>query len=458
MAPVLRNKFVKKVKRRIPWVDHIVSDEKIAGDLNIGSSGVGIQATEGSLCLLCRGSKMLCGKPRCPALLKLYSFIKATNSVETERIAGSSPPGIFVGRIGYPHVYAGPLVPPVSGDTSVFDAPERWLGKTVDDIVGFRTSLIRGKFRVNVRKPVENEKFLSRTLEIALAKEPVETEAIFWKKPSGSFLLDDEIQPMGPSAVLKSMSVGSAKTDLRLEKAYGDDDLKAEEALLGLFSDQVPVSKIQRAFSVGALGVKKQRRIVPTRWSITAVDSTISRRLIEDEVKEKKPINEYRVHEFNYLGNRFVVLLTPSNWKYEWIEAWYPGTLWNPQSQSIAMGADWEGPKGRTTYASLGGCYYAVRLAASEFLAREGRQAGVIAMREIHPDFITPLGVWINRECVREAFRQEGKKFAALNEAMAYIGSKFAIKLDEWINTSALLKDALYQERITKYFPNSSKA
>jgi len=92
-----------------------------------------------------------------------------------------------------------------------------------------------------------------------------------------------------------------------------------------------------------------------------------------------------------------------------------------------------------------------VRLAVAEFLAEEGRQAGVVAMREIHPSFITPLGVWINRESIREAFRRRPIKFNRLDEAMAYIGKRFAIGIDEWIRTSVLLKDALYQEKITKY-------
>ncbi|MEM2110560.1 MAG: Nre family DNA repair protein [Candidatus Bathyarchaeia archaeon] len=451
MKQIFRGKFLKKVKRRVPWIEHIINDEKTAGDLNIEADNVEAHAMEGSLCLICRGSKMLCGKTRCPALLKLYSFLKVKKIVDADRMAGSSPPGIFVGRMGYPHVYAGPLVPPVLGDTSLFDAPEQWVGRTVDEIVGFRTNLIRGKFRVNVKKPLENEQFLSKTLEIALAEEPVDTEVTFRNRPSGRFLFDEDIQPMGPSALLKKVEIGNAKLDSRIEKAYNDGDLKAAEALLDLYVDSVSVSKIQRAFSVGAFGLKKQRRIVPTRWSITAVDSTVSRRLIEDEVKGKQPINEYRVYEFNYLGNRFVILLTPSNWKYEWIEAWYPGTLWNPQSSNIAMGSDWEGYRGRTTYASLGGCYYAVRLAAAEFLAKERRQAGIIAMREIHPSFITPLGVWINRESVREAFRRGGKRFDTFKESLDYISSKFAIRLDEWIKTSTLLKDFLYQERITKY-------
>jgi len=449
---ILRRKILKKVQREVPWLEHIINNEKAAGDLNLTAPSLGIQVREGSLCLFCRGSKMLCGKTRCPAIVRLYSFIKVKNLIDKERILGSSPPGVFVGRIGYPYVYAGPLIPPILGDTSLFDIPEKWVGKTIDEIIGFRTSLIRGKFRVNVKRPHENELFLNRTLEIALSREPVDAEAIFKKKPSGKFLFDDEVQPMGPSAPLLKIEIENSKADHRIEKAYGDHDLKAEDAVLDLYLNSVPVSRIQRAFSVGAFGIKKQRRIVPTRWSITAVDSIISRRLVEDEVKDKPEISDYRVYKFEYLGNKFIILLTPSRWRYEWIEAWYPGTLWNPQDKGVAMGSDWEGYHGRTAYASLGGCYYAVRLAAAEFLSKEGRQAGVIAMREIHPSFIMPLGVWINRECVREAFRQGCRRFSTPNEALEYISSSFSIPINEWIKTSTLLKEELFQEKITKYF------
>lgn len=448
-----RRKILKKVKRKIPWLEHVISDEKVAGDLNPPALNLKVHAGRESLCLLCRGSRMLCGKTRCPAMARLYSLLKIKNLINDERIFGSSPPGVFVGRMGYPYVQAGPLVPPVLGDTSLFDMPEKWIGKTMDEIISFRTGLVRGKFRVNVKKPSDNEAFLNRTLEIALAKESVDTEVIFRRKPSAHFLLDDEVQPMGPSAPILKIEVENVKVDHEIEKAYGDADLKAEEAMLNLYLNGIPVSKIQRALSVGALGIKRQRRMVPTRWSITAVDSTISRRLIEDEVKDKPELSEYRVYSFSYLGNRFVILLMPSKWRYEWIEAWYPGTPWNPRGESVAMGSDWEDYWGRTSYSSLGGCYYAVRLAAAEFLSKEGRQAGVVAMREIHPNFIMPLGVWINREGVREAFKRECERFDTLEEALAYIASRFTIPLEEWVGTSVLLRDELRQERLTKYLP-----
>src|SRR2546426_7645270 len=46
-----------------------------------------------------------------------------------------------------------------------------------------------------------------------------------------------------------------------------------------------------RAFSVGAFGIETNRRFVPTRWSITAVDDTIGKQL-RDRVHAFPLINE----------------------------------------------------------------------------------------------------------------------------------------------------------------------
>ncbi|MFZ3384585.1 MAG: hypothetical protein WA144_11730, partial [Candidatus Methanoperedens sp.] len=56
-----------------------------------------------ALCILCRGSKLLCGKQRCPVLVKFYSNVKVKPLTDSLNIDGSSPPGVFIGRIGYPY-------------------------------------------------------------------------------------------------------------------------------------------------------------------------------------------------------------------------------------------------------------------------------------------------------------------------------------------------------------------
>jgi hypothetical protein len=449
----------KHVDKRSPnvWLLDILKGSNVASDIKNGEELLLAKASGSGLCVACKGSRFLCGKTRCPIIVKANYFLKSVPLMQSEDIEGASPPSVFVGRIGYPYVYAGPLVPPVQEDTSIYDMPEHWFGKTIDDIVGFRSMLIRGKHRVHVRKFEEAGKIIEKTRELALAINPVDVEMMLKKKPRGFILLDDEVQPFGPSAPIRDLRLSNARWDQQIEKAYGDTDLKAADAVLELFGKGVLVTKIQRAFSVGAFGLKPDRRLVPTRWSITAVDSILSKDLME-KVKTFPEINEYRIHESRYLDNLFEVLMIPNAWSYEAIEAWYPGTVWNPQGQNIVMFSDWESYEGRTTYAEIGGCYYAARLAVCERLMKERRQATVIVLREAHPGYIMPVGVWQVRENVRNAMRQKPFTFNTLDEALKWIASRFQIPLQKWIMRSELLKNALFQKRITDFLNQAIKS
>ncbi len=410
-----------------------------------------ITRNSNSLCVLCKGARFLCGKTRCPIMVKVNCFLKSVPLMDSENIDGNSPPSVFIGRIGYPNVYIGPLVPPVHEDTSIFDLPEQWFGKSMDEIVGFRSLLVRGKHLVNVTKIDEAGKILDQTRELALADKSVDTELNLTKKPRGSITLSDDVQPFGPSAPIRDLHVGNARYEQRIEKAYYDTDLRAKNAVINLYDRGVTVTKIQKAFSVGAFGLEKRRRLVPTRWSITAVDDTISKALME-KVKTFPEINEYRVYESIYLDNVFEILMIPAQWSYESMEAWYPGTVWNPNGTSVAIYSDWEPNSGRTTYAAIGGCYYSARLAICELLQKERRQATAIVLREARPGYIMPIGVWQVRENVRNAMRQKPYTFNTLAQSLQFLSGKFEIPLQRWIVQSELLKRALFQRRISDFF------
>jgi len=436
---------MQKIHGSDNWLKEVISAAKLANTDQIVT-----RTSPDSLCVLCKGSRFLCGKTRCPIMVKVNYFLKSV-PLMTEDIAGMSPPSVFIGRIGYPNVYAGPLVPPIHEDTTVYDLPERWFGKSMDEIVGFRSMLVRGKYRVNAQKFMDAGKILDQTRELALADASVELQLNLTKKPRNSIFLDDNVQPFGPSALIRDLHVGNARYDDKIEKAYYDTDLRAGPAVLELYSRGVMVSKIQKAFSVGAFGVEKNRRLVPTRWSITAVDDIISKSLMA-KVKSYPEINEYRVYESTYLDNIFEILMIPQRWSYESMEAWYPGTVWNPNGNSIAIYSDWEGNSGRTTYAAIGGCYYSARLATCEQLSKERRQATVIVLREARPGYIMPIGVWQVRENVRNAMRQKPYLFKSLAESLQFIGGRFEIPMQRWIMQSELLKQALFQKKISDFF------
>jgi len=407
-------------------------------------------AIASGLCIRCRGAKLLCGKDRCPILVRWDFMMRTAPMIDRTDIDGSSPPGVFVGRFGYPKVFVGPLVPPVHGDTGILDTPEEWIGHTLEDIVNFRSQLVRGMHRVHVMDVERGGRLVDRTRELALTTTPADVEAGFERKPRGRVVLDDNVQPFGPSAPLRRLEVGTLKVDRDLDRAYSDTDLLAREAVLDLFGRGLPVSKIQRAFSVGAFGLGKNRKFVPTRWSITAVDDTIGKDL-RGRVKEFPLINEIRVHEAIGFDDRFLVVMMPRPWRYELIEAWYPNTLWNPLGREVVVFGDHEGYEGRTTYASIGGCYYAARLAVAESLLHERRQAATVILRETHPGYIMPVGVWNVREHVREALRRPPRTFATMAETLAHLATRLDIPMTRYVRMSEVLKHVLYQRTFDDY-------
>ncbi|MGI0131629.1 MAG: Nre family DNA repair protein [Thermoplasmata archaeon] len=403
-----------------------------------------------TMCLRCRSAQLLCGKPVCPILVKYQAFAQTLPMVGGVDLDGSSPPGLFVGRFGYPKVSLGPLVSPMHGDTLLLDTPEDWVGRTVQEVVGFRTMLVRGTQRVNVLDAEKPIRLVEDVQTLALSTDSVELEARFARPPRGHLTLSDELPPYGPSAPIEKVTFDVRRVDQHLERLHGDTDANARIAVSELYGRGVKVSRIQRAFSAGTLGRRGRRRFVPTRWSITAVDDLVGKMNLE-KIRDLPELSEYLVYRLTALDNRWMIVFLPGGFRYESIEAWYPNTLWNPSSDQIVMVGDHEGYRGRTTYASIGGCYYAARLAASEELLRQGRQGGVLILRETHPGEILPLGVWNVREHVREALRRRPEHVGSLADLYPRIANTFAIPLDRWLTNSALLHEARTQRRLDEF-------
>ncbi len=383
----------------------------------------------------------------------LYRYVNARlqNALNSDVISGSSPPGVFVGRYGYPKVFIGPMVPSIHGDTQLLDTPELWKGKTIEQIVDYRYSLIRGCMTADIHAAVSGSRLIRDLQEIAMSTKSADSELKLARKPMGRVTFNENSQPFGPSAPMKQFTTsGNISVDSRIEKAYYDTDLKASDAVFQLYRSGILFSKLEKSFSIGVFGQKKKRKLVPTRWSITAVDSNLSLRLI-DEIKNYETLDEIRVFRYENLDNVYVGILTPEKWKFEWIEAWHSGTAWNKFGSRPAMIGDFEGFYGRKTYAKPGGCYYSTRFAVAEYLSREKRQAGAIMLREIHPGYILPVGVWNVRESIRGMLAGKYRSFDKFDDALEFACSNFIIKKNYWILNSELLKQAKEQRKITQY-------
>jgi DNA repair protein NreA len=378
-------------------------------------------------------------------------FLNA-NSVKllSESLSGATPPSVFVGRYGYPKVKLGPMVPPLHGDTTILDNPEMWLGKSIEEIVNYRLSLVRGISTVDIHNT--SGKYVESLQELAMTSESVESELTFEKIPISDIEqekdigIDTESAPFGPAAPLKTFKISSSlSADQKLEKAFYDKDLPAAEGIVTLYHDRVEVSRIQRVLSMGMLGFQKNRRLVPTRWSISATDDIISNSLIK-EIETFPAIDFFKVHKHIHLGNYYSVILIPDDiWSFEMQEAWYDN------EGNLGVGIDFENANGLSHYPSIGGAYYAARLAVAEYLFKKRHRAAALILREIRTEYAIPVGVWQIREGIRKALDGESNQFDNFHKALSFACVNLSVSKSEWITNSKMCKNMKEQTRITDF-------
>jgi len=384
------------------------------------------------LCLTCKGGRALCGHAQCPLLPK-FSIEKRLKEKVSKQFFGPSY-SVFVGRMGYPNVNVGPMV--AVEEKHGIDTPSSWLNRDYADIVELRSLLLRSKQREAVRS---RSRLVLDTQELVLASGPTDVEMKFKKEPVYRVSFSDIVQPMGPSAPLESMSITENPRISRQVDKIVSDDLKASQASYELYRTGEDVHRVSAILSSGVLGLDKNKKLVPTRWSITATDDIIFRQLAKD-VRGYTSVNEFAVFSSDRLDNHFEVLLMPGSWEFENFEAWAPGSMWTAMLKEPEIIEEYEPFGGRTAYAELeGGGYYASRLGVMEGLHAMRRQARVVVFREVREGYVIPLGVWQVRENVRNAMRQGPQKFQTLKEALDCIGKGLRLPVSEYRKRSRIL-------------------
>jgi len=384
-------------------------------------------------CVSCKG-KGLCGRPICPVLRRFEEL--ASLPPLGERIAGESPPEVFVGRQGYPTVRSGPMLPAGEVEGASHRQPESLTELDIGEIIALRSRMVRSETEIRVQDARNPGRLLQIAQQIAMSSLPVGTEVSFVRPPRGSLRFDGVLSPSGPSGILKEVDITSNPVvPRRVDRVVDDLGLRAAEASVELYRDGIPVDHISRLLSLGLLGSK--RKLVPTRWSITASDDMLGRDLT-GRLPDLPLVTDYRLYSGELLGNHFEILLIPRPYQFELIEIWLPRSVWSEGDTWI--GADREGPRGKKVYSSLAGGYYAARLSVLEGLMHLGRQASVLALREISEQYWAPLGVWVVREAARRAMAAAPERFDGLQEALARAGSRIRTPAERWRAHSTTLR------------------
>ena len=383
---------------------------------------------------------------------------------ETSTISGASPPSVFVGRYGYPKVSIGPMVPAdIHGNTSILDSPEGWVGKTLQEILNYRLSLVRGLNSIRIND-LDN-KFILTLQELTMSSKPAESELNFHKIPTfhQSLLLSNqnndlnkEFTPFGPQAEIKSFKLSyNTSTNKKIDNLYSDNTVKANDAIIDLYNNGIEISQINKVLSLGMLGRKNKRHLVPTRWSISATDDIISLHLVKN-IELYQSIDKFEVIRYNHFSNYYSIIFIPSDvWSFEMVEAWYDQ---NNNANKFFLESDYEDATGLDHYPRIAGAYFAAKLGILEYLSSyRKRKCSVLVFREIRPEYLVPLGVWQIREGIREALRTKQattatSSFSNFKKALLYASKGMTVPLLEWVKHSEIYKTYGKKTLISDFF------
>jgi len=341
----------------------------------------------------------------------------------------------FVGRFGYPNVNVGLLAPPeVKENVWEFDAPRHWANtnQQIQQVVEYRAQLVNSAQVSNIKQV---SKVVEIAQEVAMAQN-ADIEVALEKQSRLNISTDQWVAPMGPQGKIKSVQLTSnPHIPTKVQRFFDDTDVKASEAITSLYNEPGDENALSRMLSVGVFG--KQRKLVPTRWSITATDDMLANDVL-GHVK-KLPVGECQAYFGGYVGNYYLFIFLPEDYRYELFEMYVsPG-------KTLEYSTDFEPFEGRKSYAKqCAGGFYSVRLAIAEHLRDQKRQNSVLALRFITDEYVLPLGVWVTREASRKALSAKpiafGSKELALKYAESLARKKFGVDVTELLKKSIILK------------------
>ncbi|MFC1682232.1 hypothetical protein ACFL0X_01275 [Nanoarchaeota archaeon] len=375
------------------------------------------------------------------------------------RVDTISPPSVFIGsKLKYPMVNVG-ILSPVHKDENawVYDDAKFWADNNfeITDVVKLRDSLLNSRFKSKVQDARLNKKFVEIAKEVAIASKPVDLEIELRNKPNFDRAKDQVLTPHGFRARLKQAKITSnVKVHQKVDKVI-HDEIKASEAIKYLYKSDFNEYTLTKILSVGVMGLSKNKKLVPTRWSITATDDTIGKQLLT-KIRDYKEIENHELFFGEFMGNQYMILLFPEIFSYELFELYFPGSSWNP-TQILKASTDYEDFKGRKQYAfSTAGGYYASRLPILEYLDSIKRQASILVIRLETPTYWAALGVWVVRESVRKALNKKALKFNSkeelLNSTKQISKTKYNFEPNQILKQSKLLRQNREQKKLRDWF------
>lgn len=325
-------------------------------------------------------------------------------------------------------------------ETSFFNTQEI-VKKDYSDIIKLKAKNILGNTN-NIYVKKTNNKILEEIQDIYKAKKEVEFTSKFDKELKFNKPVINKLSGiLGTKNELKNINLNeNAKTSKQIEK-YAENDAKSKEAIINLYERGTNEAQIINLLSLGTFGLEINKKIVPSRWAITAYD-----KIIENYIYKKlltfKIIENYEAYYHKDKGNAFLIILAPDTFTFENYE-FTPQDWYATDYVSINNKLPYPEPK-------TAGGFFATKVAIFEHLKKRKRQASIICLREID-NYEIPLGVVFVRESVRETMKNKIFTCQTQTQLLTFLKKFHPAHTQKYLQ-SQTLKEAKKQKKLKEYF------
>ncbi len=362
------------------------------------------------------------------------NILDKINRIKFKRSFSGANVNVFISSKTYPVKKLGFLTN--QNIDKFFDSPKDWVKNKlkIKEISVLRRSLINSQTELN-------KKNLEKAQLIALSKKEVYADIDLEKKPEKILELHKHSIPTGPTTKLKKIEITSNPKIPKIVDYTINDELTSIQAINKLYQKGFDELYLTRIFSTANIGKKISRKVVPTKWSITAIDDTLGKILIKTIAKF--PASDYKLFFGGYLGNYFLTMFFPNNWSYELFEI------------GSEVTTDYETSFSKKNYSNCLGGYYANRLAVLEKLKSIKRTATTLVFRFITEEYYQPMGVWVVREASRLSLKKElcfNSKKEMIKYAVNFAKNNLNYDITELLTKSKILKILYEQKKLFHYF------
>lgn len=291
-----------------------------------------------------------------------------------------------------------------------------------------------------IKKP--NEKITEELTNIYKAKKPTQFASHFEKQIQFTKLLTNKVAGIMGSQnnLVKLHSTENTTTSKKIEK-YTQEDIKSKEAIISLYEKGINEHQIINLLALGSFGISTNKKLVPTKWAISAYDQTIEKHL-HKKILNYSIIENYEIYHYFDKGNDFYIVLLPETFSGEIVESW--DDIIERDYVSVDNTLNKQEPE-------TAGGFWATKCGIHELLHKRKKQSSYISLRHI-TNYEIPLGVVFVRECVREALSKEPIfKSSNIEEVKEYLKTTSQKHYEDFIN-STLLRELKKQKKLSQFF------